>query len=117
MPEDYSHVYSELMDMNGDGLPDRVLQGGIQLNNGHGFETPYQTTWNYGGDPETVSVTDGNYTTQWIDMNGDGLPDYVLSNGNGTYTVWFNTGRGFSSTGVTWYNVNTAGDGTTGWNR
>src|SRR5665213_214988 len=105
----------ELMDMNGDGLPDRVLQSGVQLNNGHGFDS-YQTTWNYAYDPETVNVTDGNYTTQWIDMNGDGLPDYVVSSGTGTYTVYFNTGRGFSGTGVTWSNVNTSGDGTTGWN-
>jgi hypothetical protein len=41
---DYSHVYTELMDMNGDGLPDRVLQGvsggGVQLNNGHGLLNP-----------------------------------------------------------------------------
>src|SRR5665213_3014536 len=105
----------ELMDMNGDGLPDRVLQSGVQLNNGHGFDS-YQTTWNYAYDPETVNVTDGNYTTQWIDMNGDGLPDYVVSSGTGTYTVYFNTGRGFSGTGVTRSNVNTSGDGTTGWN-
>ena len=111
---DHAHVYSELMDMNGDGLPDRVMQGGVQLNNGS-FDGAgltliklelRQTT------PETVNVTDWRYTTQLIDMNGDGLPDYVLCTGNGTYTVWFNTGKRFSNTGVTWTGVNTDGNGT-----
>jgi RHS repeat-associated protein len=111
---DYSHVYSELMDMNGDGLPDRVIQNGVQLNNGAGGFLSSQN-WNYSGDPEVVNVTDGAYTTQFIDMNGDGLPDKVVSHGNNTYTVYFNTGKGFSSMGVTWTGVNTAGDGTTGW--
>ena len=111
---DFNHVYSELMDMNGDGLPDRVMQNGIQLNNGvNGFGS--LLNWNYGGDPETVSQVKGAYTTQWIDINGDGLPDYVLSNGDGTYTMWFNTGKGFSGNGVTWTGVNTAGNGTQGW--
>ncbi len=40
-------------------------------------------------------------------MNGDGLPDKVVSNGDGTYTVYFNTGKGFSSTGVTWEGIST----------
>ena len=111
---DYSHVYSELMDMNGDGLPDRVLQNGVQLNTGAGSFLSAQT-WNYSGDPEVVNVTAGAYTTKFIDMNGDGLPDKVVSHGSSTYTVYFNTGKGFSSTGVTWTGVNTAGDGTTGW--
>ena len=110
-------VLSELVDMNGDGLPDRLIQGGVQLNNGaNGFAT--LQSWGYGSteDPATVDVTDGCYTKQLIDMNGDGLPDKVVSNGDGTYTVYFNTGKGFSSTGVTWSGVNTTGDGTTGWN-
>lgn len=112
---DQSQVYSELMDMNGDGLPDRVLSSGVQLNNGvNGFGS-YQTSWNYSGVPELVSVVNGQYVGQLIDMNGDGLPDFVVSNSNGTYTVYFNTGRGFSSTPVTWTGVNTTGDGTTGW--
>jgi RHS repeat-associated protein len=111
----FSSVYAELMDMNGDGLPDRVLTGGIQLNNGvHGFG-PYQTTWNYSIDPGLVNVDLGCYTKQLMDMNGDGLPDFVFANGGSTYTVFFNTGRGFDGSGVTWSGINTSGDGTAGW--
>ncbi|MEI6196660.1 MAG: toxin TcdB middle/N-terminal domain-containing protein, partial [Verrucomicrobiota bacterium] len=111
----YSYIYSELMDMNGDGLPDRVLTSGVQLNNGHGFNT-YQTTWGYSGNPEVVNVSNGAYIWQLIDMNGDGLPDLVGSGGTGSYSVYFNTGHGFTGASATWQNVNTAGDGTAGWN-
>jgi len=110
-----STVYSELMDMNGDGLPDRIIQNGVQLNNGAGSFASLQS-WGFSGYPETVSVTDGNYTTQFIDMNGDGLPDRVVSSGGSSYMVYFNTGKGFNVSGVTWSGVNTAGDGTSGWN-
>lgn len=110
-----SHVYADIMDMNGDGLPDRVLSSGIQLNNGVRGFGPYQTTWNYSGDPEVVNVQNGCYTTQLIDMNGDGLPDFVNSGGGGSCTVYFNMGRSFNGGGVTWSGVNTSGDGTAGW--
>jgi RHS repeat-associated protein len=112
----YYDVLSELMDMNGDGLPDRLIQGGVQLNNGaNGFAT--LQSWGYGSteDPETVDVTDGCYIKQLIDINGDGLPDLVYSSGDGNYYAWFNTGNGFSSDYVVWSGVNTTGDGTTGW--
>lgn len=111
---DYYHVYSELMDMNGDGLPDRIMYGGVQLNNGvSGFGS--LTSWNFSGDPGVVNASTGAYTTEMLDMNGDGLPDFVVSSGAGYYTVYFNTGRGFSSTGVTWSNVDTNGDLYGGW--
>jgi RHS repeat-associated protein len=111
-----SHVYAELLDMNGDGLPDRVLTSGVQLNNGVRAFGPYQTSWNYSGDPEVINVSLGAYTTKLIDMNGDGLPDFVNSNGDGSYTVYFNTGRGFNGSGVLWTGVNTNTDGFGGWN-
>src|SRR5262249_21135317 len=110
---DSQFVYSQLMDMNGDGLPDRVIHGGVQLNDGQAFGS--QAYWGYDGYPELLDVVYGNYTTQLIDLNGDCLPDRVVSNGDGTYTVYFNTGRRFAPVGATWSNVSTTGNGTSGW--
>ena len=111
-----SFVLSEFMDLNGDGLPDRIVRGGVQLNNGvNGFGSLLSFGMGSSQDPAAFSLINGQYTAQMVDLNGDGLPDYAVSNGNGTYSAYFNTGRGFSSTAVTWSGVNTSGDGTTGW--
>jgi len=121
---DIFHIYSELMDLNGDGLPDRVLQGGVQLNNGlvspviSSFSTLH--SWNLGSTeyPEIENLNDENYVKQLIDINGDGLPDLVSNKYNGTYSVRFNTGSGFSASSVTWTGINTNGGdhgGLTGW--
>ncbi|MCS7338415.1 MAG: FG-GAP-like repeat-containing protein, partial [Verrucomicrobiae bacterium] len=105
---------AELVDMNGDGLPDRVITNSVQLNNGvDRFLDP--VNWNFNGPPEEFNSTKGEYTTQLLDMNGDGLPDRVVSNGDGTYSVYYNTGRAFRSAPVTWTGVDTEGDGTSGW--
>jgi RHS repeat-associated protein len=111
----FYHVHAELMDMNGDGLPDRVIPDSIQLNNGvNGFLSG--RGWNFSGDPAHVDVSDGAYDQQMLDMNGDGLPDKVECAGDGTCTVKFNTGAGFSIVPVTWSGIHTGGDGTAGWN-
>ena len=107
--------YADLVDMNGDGLPDNVQNGGIQLNLGikYGFGTklPWGMTNN-----ETPIITDtttyneeyGLNSKQLLDINGDGLSDLVTANANGTYSVRYNTGRGFSSNVVTWSGVDTS---------
>jgi RHS repeat-associated protein len=110
----------DLIDVNGDGLPDRVSVGAgglsVQLNNGYGFGpaetwTSGQLTqgtskgkaanvgfsmWNgvFGGG---VSVSENhNYTnTTLMDINGDGLTDVVAVGGAGRLAVWLNTGSGF----------------------
>ena len=110
-----SYILSDLIDMNGDGLPDRVLQGGVQLNTGAGYFLGYDTSWGFSGYPGVIDVGNQMNTTQLVDLNGDGLPDYVVSSGGTTYTVYFNTGRGFT-TGVTWTGVSTSGDTYPGWN-
>ncbi|HEY6095561.1 MAG TPA: SpvB/TcaC N-terminal domain-containing protein, partial [Gallionellaceae bacterium] len=98
----------DYMDMNGDGLPDRVsIAGGtisVGLNTGYGF-APAETwgsgyinkgtTSSYslgagwsipgtifaGGVNLSLSSNDSGY--RLMDMNGDGLPDYVYVGGNG----------------------------------
>jgi RHS repeat-associated protein len=128
---DQSYVYSELMDMNGDGLPDRVLQGGVQLNNGQSaiFMQSFSSLhgWGLGSTeyPEIQDLGNGYYNKQLLDLNGDGLPDLVTIpinayglNANGTCSVRFNTGSGFSASSTTWTGVNTNGGdhgGLTGW--
>jgi RHS repeat-associated protein len=113
---DYSHVYSELIDLNGDGLPDRVIQGAVYLNNGvSGFGG--NLNWGLGAseDPEVVDGTSGYYPKQLLDINGDGLPDLVTQLSSTSYSVQFNTGRGFSSSSTTWSGVDSTSNGSVGW--
>ncbi len=108
------------LDMNGDGLPDRVYEDGyVALNRGYGFDikemwsagTPRMgSTVNTSSDLganfglEQVSIGGGlgrnqseNVTEmQLMDFNGDGLPDKVLRSGNGL-RVSYNYGNGYWS--------------------
>jgi RHS repeat-associated protein len=112
---DNNIVYSDLVDMNGDGLPDRVIDTGspyffieVQINNGAGsFGSP--ESWNLDNAyPGEIDTGTGAYNAMLIDMNGDGLPDWVYfpstAYGGGDYTVFLNSGTGFGS-GVTWSGV------------
>jgi RHS repeat-associated protein len=113
-----------LMDINGDGLPDRVMrQVGtsytnfvVQFNNGAGFEP--EENWgsidsqgknnnNWGSPIGTGSADSGATWTTMIDINGDGLPDRVMRPVSPPYTNWIveiNTGSGFAPS-VSWGNV------------
>ena len=118
------------MDVNGDGLPDKVSVEGqgyayVSLNTGYGFQP--RTLWgNFpirDGDSENASMSFGanfnvgqasigggmgvnfsrNHTQKMLmDFNGDGLPDYVMKGGNGLM-VRYNIGGGNWSG---WENVN-----------
>jgi hypothetical protein len=92
----------KLIDLNGDGLPDLVRN--IWANG------TYQTAWINTGSgwreaPEYAPpyhITDrpnGNESTQFVDLNGDGLPDlvYNLWIGDGVLrrNAWLNTGTGW----------------------
>ncbi|OYQ43458.1 hypothetical protein CHU94_00040, partial [Rhodoferax sp. TH121] len=87
---DNNTVPRQIVDVNGDGLPDIVGFGGsgvmVALNTGTAFSTG--TFWNtqYFGSAASAGTWDSNnlYPRYVADMNGDGLPDVV----------------GFSSTGV-----------------
>ncbi|MCP4160871.1 MAG: hypothetical protein GY760_12435 [Deltaproteobacteria bacterium] len=104
-------IYSDLIDMDGDGLPDRVgyynhktnTQGlHVALNNGHGFgEFELWLRSGIGPHPNNYirgSNSDGVYS-DLIDMNGDGLPDRVGYYNHNTNTsglhVALNNGHGF----------------------
>ncbi|MCP3926675.1 MAG: hypothetical protein GY714_29290 [Desulfobacterales bacterium] len=108
---DEKGVYEDLIDMDGDGLPDRVSNYNykrkedgfwVALNTGKGFE-PYKS-WNI----DNVGIQSKGYITSsdtngiyadLIDMNGDGLPDRVdyQKHTTGVYDFWvaINNGEKF----------------------
>ncbi|VVH60065.1 Rhs family protein, partial [uncultured Gammaproteobacteria bacterium] len=110
-PYIYSRT-SRLIDINGDGLPDRVFdrnpsndQPGfyVFLNTGNGFDSGKQWQSNLGGDENWKNRTtykNGEHS-MLIDINGDGLPDRVFDHNPGTNQkglfVYLNTGNGFDN--------------------
>ncbi|AFM13443.1 RHS repeat-associated core domain-containing protein [Turneriella parva DSM 21527] len=97
--------FGDYIDVNADGLPDfiassRDLAGNVSrlayINTGSGWLETAEFTppWirHYWG------VTNGT-TGDYLDVNGDGLPDYVASfrdlANNHSQTTWLNTGRGW----------------------
>ena len=103
-------TYNDLIDMNGDGRPDRVFHKfgtdyglWVAINNGSGFDTPSQ--WQeddafFESDADTfprASNPAGTYA-DLIDMNGDRKPDRVVyRNGDEGLWVALNTGKGFTA--------------------
>ncbi|MFA5167827.1 MAG: toxin TcdB middle/N-terminal domain-containing protein [Candidatus Omnitrophota bacterium] len=104
------YAEAELMDMNGDGLPDRVMNNvsdhtkwKVQFNNGTSFES--MTDW---GPIENITTanyykiryldTDGTTLVDLADMNGDGLPDRLVYKDDDEWYVQFNNGTGFDAT-------------------
>jgi len=120
-----SKTKSDLMDINGDGLPDRVYSFmgyvKVKLNNGYGFES--EVTWGSGklSTSENRSLTlgggfsdgTGAYSgslnlsrsnnfgnAALMDFNGDGLVDYVHTVGT-NIKVKLNNGTGFEDSELT----------------
>lgn len=127
-------VYVAMLDMNGDGLPDRVMIPPaapynyylVQFNTGSGFGgTNYFGSFyaqggtndqSWGGLNGSVGSTGNGVSMRMLDINGDGLPDRVMlvySNGQGTLptayqtnlVVELNNGYGFEPA-RNWTNVN-----------
>jgi len=121
--------YVIMMDINGDGLPDRIMKqiGSnytnffIQFNNGAGFEPA--EPWgplNTQGDSSNSQWGSpiGVYVSALVDINGDGLPDRVMRVANSPYTNWvvqLNTGSGFAPA-TNWGPVSSQGQTDTSWN-
>jgi RHS repeat-associated protein len=118
-----SDLDRELLDVNGDDLPDRVSADGsgltVALNLGYGFALaePWGNALLNDGASENGSIgaslgfNDGIYGfgggaslsknksqtgATLLDLNGDGLLDRILPNGDGL-RVGFNTGNGFAA--------------------
>ncbi|MDM1045763.1 hypothetical protein HXZ87_13095, partial [Myroides sp. R163-1] len=111
-------VSSDLVDLNGDGLPDFVEKGGqIALNYGSEFRS--DSTWGITDVKESETTTysgggginlfngsiSGGFSISknvsedvisLLDINGDGLPDKIV----GKNTVYLNTGTGFSNQAI-----------------
>ncbi len=120
----YSHwadgnsIYAQFLDINGDGLPDRVNHNNyvnselgiwVALNNGSGFEPLVR--WQY-ETPQTNQYYPewgggGTKVSQFVDVNGDGLPDrvnhYNYATGESGIWVALNNGSGFDPL-VRWQN-------------
>ena len=118
---DYSEVqnlpYVGLYDLNGDGLPDRVMLNDtnynsttakswlVYLNNGHGFDTTAIVVTNIEFQGQSAdagwwgpqsSYANGSTAVTLMDINGDGLLDRVMTvynnNGSTYFLVQTNTG-------------------------
>ncbi|MBI1176387.1 hypothetical protein GC207_02995 [bacterium] len=128
-------AYSLLVDINGDGLPDRVMapkaSGStgidysnfnrfvVQFNNGYGFEPEFNwVNVNFKSDFTGGSTTDWSSIetsgfTALRDMNGDGLPDRVLGKYTTPFTkfyVQFNTGNVFATNLFEFTSINSQGN-------
>jgi RHS repeat-associated protein len=114
--DDKSDNITTMLDINGDGLPDRVLRKTsspydyfrVQINNGTGLESAINwgpvtgqgaviKEWYsaFGVDEDVYSDT----TVTMLDINGDGLPDRVMRKASAPrdwFVVQFNTGFGFA---------------------
>ncbi|MFN8628237.1 MAG: toxin TcdB middle/N-terminal domain-containing protein [Candidatus Binatia bacterium] len=106
----------ELLDINGDGLPDRVLAGtsegpatwAVFYNTGSGFGA----ATNFPAHVGPMRATANNIGLQFLgftDINGDGLPDQILAwNGSGgagytgAWHVFYHKGLGIDDTDVPW---------------
>jgi RHS repeat-associated protein len=114
-----SNTASQLVDINGDGLDDWVYGDSsntyVLLNKGTGWDTSPASQWTIATstlykDPNSTTYYDRGI--RFVDMNGDGLPDFVRGydvnvdtgcndNSHGepgtAYIVYLNTGNGWAS--------------------
>jgi RHS repeat-associated protein len=89
---------AQLVDLNGDSLPDIMLGGGARLNTGSGwnFTTTYQPPQPFTVFDSVHFVSDQDNGLRFAELNGDGLPDLVHSRESANRHAWFNTGTGWT---------------------
>lgn len=92
----------DLIDWNGDGLPDLVnaFAGQVHYNLGTGFEpTGHAVSF----PSQRLRYSRGKRLIEALyDMNGDGLPDHVRVEEPGVWHVRLHEGRSFAQTQSTW---------------
>ncbi len=95
----------QIVDVNGDGLPDimrstytticcgnpPIFTHDSYINNGHGWSIDH--SWDLPVNWMSEGYSNGY---QFIDVNGDHLPDIVYSNSNGGYETWINNAHGWT---------------------
>ena len=95
-----------LGDVNGDGLPDFVLSlastTGVSSFDGTYFGNGSAWSWNPAtstlfASPFTLGIGPDCTDSQLVDVTGDGLADWVYTDGTSTY-VYLNTGTGWEPT-------------------
>jgi hypothetical protein len=111
------YCVTDFLDMNADGLPDRVVKfwdeaGGafdghlkVMLNNGAGFDSRQNWTLNNGDKTDDRMLRYGKKDFRgkldtiydYIDLNGDGLPDRVEKRWDQKRLIWLNNGNGFEN--------------------
>lgn len=114
----------DLMDVNGDGLPDRIKNGKVALNLGYrfgnaetwtdlgvindgssfskGLDLGFNTDFYGFAGGASFEQSTSKTTETFADVNGDGLADKVFpGESNGSFRVALNTGAGFASNKIT----------------
>ncbi|MFC5050071.1 toxin TcdB middle/N-terminal domain-containing protein [Rubritalea spongiae] len=112
-----SDTLSKLIDINGDGLPDKLdhrnyaVDNGygiwVSVNNGSGFEPMKLWLATSDGSESDIQHRSGGSSIRrdLVDMNGDGLVDRVVYSYGGSEGLWvhLNTGNGFENTPKLWF--------------
>ena len=84
-------------DLNGDGVLDMIVanQGSNDLSVLFGSIDPTSGHWTATNGPRLKSGGVGPLSTTLMDVNGDGIPDLVVTNQDGTVTMLPGRGQGF----------------------